>query len=369
MSDRYTNRITVKTKNFSFYFAVCVAVFFGALLSSPAVVAMEFSLPKHELYDSFEWINSQGNLTRIYASGPIDSNAARDLEDIVRTHRIQTGIVLFNSPGGSVIDAIELGQAIRRLGLSTGIASFVDGKMISEGVCASACAYAFAGGNHRYYYGGQTRLGLHQFYSKENEISNRTSQEVSGLLVAYLHAMGVDALAFSVSSMAAPDTMAWLTPEDAARLRFATNGSQETISELKLQDGVTYLKIEQEHSRITGRIIFSCINKQLSLLGGYVSNPEEAKNKLDWATRSALILDGKTFREERKGASPKGIVAAGSVLWVTRALSRSESYLFVNGKSIGVMIGSDGFLTYEVSVSLNSAAKDKLLNFAKNCFQ
>lgn len=333
-----------------------------------AACAMEFSAQKHDLYDSWDWVNKHSDLIRIYATGPIESNASRELERFVNANGIKSGIVLFNSPGGSLADALELGKTIRGLGFSTGIAGFRNGKMLQEGICASACAYAFAGGIHRYYSAGKTRLGLHQFYSQENVISNKTSQEVSGSLVAFLQAMGVDALAFSISVQAGPDAMAWLSTEDAVRLRFATNGVQDTVAELKLLDNQTYLKVEQASANVNGRFLFYCIKKQMFVSAGYVTTPEDARNKLDWATRSYLVVGGDTVQEQRKENNPKGITSAGSVVWLQRTLTRQEVQRLANANYIGVVLGSDGFMTYNATANLSSV-RDKLQNYVRNCYQ
>jgi len=338
------------------------------VLLSGAAYSMDFSVPKHDLYDVNNWVNKKGDLQRIYATGPIESNTSGELEAFVKTNGIKSAVVLFNSPGGSLADALELGKTIRALGFSTGIASFRDGKMIQEGICASACAYAFAGGVYRYYGGGNTHLGLHQFYSQENVISNKTSQEVSGILVAFLQAMGVDARAFSISSLAGPDAMVWLSAEDAFRLSFSNNGIHDTVAELKLQNKMTYLKVEQANADFDGRFLFFCIKRQIIVMAGYVTTPEDARDKVDWATRSFLAIDRDTVQEKRKSDNPNGLTSEGSVVWVDRTLTRPEIQRLVNADSIGVGMGSDGYMTYSASADLSSV-RDKVQNYVKNCYQ
>lgn len=330
--------------------------------------AMTFAIPQHEFNDQFAWVNAHGGVVRIYASGPIQGNEATDLERFLKTNNITNAILLFDSPGGSLSDALALGQAIRKLGLSTGIATFSAGKMLQEGMCASACTYAFAGGVNRYYSAGRTRIGLHQFYSTANTISNKTSQEVSGILVAFLQSMGVDALAFSVSAQAGPDSIAWLSAEDALRLRFANNGTQDAIAELKLQDNITYLKIEQPRADISARFLFYCIKKQIVAFGGYVTTPEDSRNKWDWATRSFFMFDQDLIQEERKDANPKNLNAAGSVVWLNRTLSRGNVQRLLRADSISAVIGGDGFMTYSATAALGHV-RPQLKNYVKNCYQ
>lgn len=328
--------------------------------------AMKFSSPNHEFMDSFHWTNEKGDLLRVYATGEIDENSGEMLERFVKQNKIPKAIIFFNSGGGSLSGAIGLGKVIRQLGFDTGIASFENGTTKYEGICASACAYAFAGGVSRYYIAGATRLGLHQFYSKGNSISNKASQEVSGLLVAYLQSMGVDALAFSASSKAGPEEMLWLGADDATRLKFSNNGEHATSSELKLQDNITYLKIEQERSDATGRFLFYCLNKQIVLFGGMVTDPENSKNKFDWATKSYFTLGRNSMQEERKINNPKGITASGSVIWVNRTLRRNEVQELLASNSIGTWVASDGFMSYGALATISNV-KSSIQNFISNC--
>ena len=65
--------------------------------------------------------------------------ASDDLREIEAALRAGTGgIVSFNSPGGNIYAAMEVGRLIRRLNLSTGQLRYQE--------CASACSLAFLGG-------------------------------------------------------------------------------------------------------------------------------------------------------------------------------------------------------------------------------
>ena len=330
--------------------------------------AMKFESPNHEFMDNFHWVNENGGLLRVYATGEIGNNSGAMFDRFVKQNKIQKAIVFFNSGGGSLSGAIELGKVIRQLGFDTGIASFRDGATKYEGICASACAYAFAGGVSRYYKAGATRLGLHQFYSKDNLISNKASQEVSGLLVAYLQSMGVDALAFSASSTAGPEEMLWLSADDAIRLKFSNNGERATTSELKLLDNVIYLKIEQERSAATGRFLFYCLNKQIVLWGGMVTDPENSKDKFDWATRSYFTFGGNTIQEERKEDNQVGISVIGSVVWVKRTLRRNEVQKLLASDSIGTWVAGDGFMSYGAWATISNV-KSNIQNVFGNCLK
>jgi ATP-dependent protease ClpP protease subunit len=276
-------------------------------------------------------------------------------------------MVLFNSPGGSLMGGVALGNAIRKLGFDTGIATYAHGGMVTSGICASACAYAFAGGRGRYYSGGSTRLGIHQFYSQGNDISNGASQEVSGLLVAYLERMGVDALAFSASASVQPDDILWLNADEARRLHFANNGIEPTTAELKQVNGATYLRVEQKYTSYSARFLFNCARDgKLLLMGGIVTNPQDAKQTYDWATQSLFTFDEQTIQTRRKGSANDGLTPSDSTIWVTRVLAPAEVQKLLASKTITTWVAADGAVGHTGAADI-SGVRDKIRDFVGNC--
>lgn len=70
-------------------------------------------------------------------------------------------IVLFDSPGGSVADALAIGRAVRDIGAKT--------RLDEAAVCFSACPYMFVGGLERQV-SDTARLGVHQHSFGESTI-------------------------------------------------------------------------------------------------------------------------------------------------------------------------------------------------------
>jgi hypothetical protein len=108
--------------------------------------------------------------------------------------------IYLNSPGGDLMAGIKLGELIRVQGFNAAVgksvpsdvtASFRD---ISEGRCASACAYAFLGGVSRT--AKQGELGVHQFYNDAtikdplgklfDAIDLSVNQLISALVIDYV---------------------------------------------------------------------------------------------------------------------------------------------------------------------------------------
>jgi hypothetical protein len=96
----------------------------------------------------------------ISASGAITPDTPRDFESFVRGRDMRGAVIALDSDGGSVIGALALGRAIRRLGMSTTVGKVVDpapqdGKTKStvlqpDAYCGSMCTFVLLGGVERH---------------------------------------------------------------------------------------------------------------------------------------------------------------------------------------------------------------------------
>ncbi len=95
----------------------------------------------------------------ISASGAITSATPHDFETFAQGHDLSGATVVLDSDGGSVLGAIALGRAIRRLHLDTTVGRVIDLPAGAESVppaslsprayCESMCAFVMLGGVHR----------------------------------------------------------------------------------------------------------------------------------------------------------------------------------------------------------------------------
>ena len=78
------------------------------------------------------------------------------------------GIVLLDSRGGKVVASMELGRALRRLGMAVIVArpgaAYSDNGELYSGRCYSACVYALMGGKRRVI-PAQSRVGIHRMFN------------------------------------------------------------------------------------------------------------------------------------------------------------------------------------------------------------
>ncbi|MGH6725995.1 MAG: hypothetical protein ACREB8_05545 [Pseudolabrys sp.] len=92
----------------------------------------------------------------VSAAGAITSDTPRDFETFAKRHKLDGLTVGLDSDGGSVLGALSLGRAIRRLGMTTtvGRVSVLDqakrrARLVSQAYCESMCAFVLLAGVER----------------------------------------------------------------------------------------------------------------------------------------------------------------------------------------------------------------------------
>ena len=127
--------------------------------------------------------------TLLYVTGEFTKGIAEAIEQSLATTR-SVRIVVFDSPGGDIEEALRIGRDIKQIGLATGVSK----------ECSSACTYSFVAGRERILLrGGQ--LGFHAC-QKSVWFVGCENQKYSN----YLAASGIDeAFIRRALSVAPPD--------------------------------------------------------------------------------------------------------------------------------------------------------------------
>jgi hypothetical protein len=115
--------------------------------------------------------------------------------------------VAFRSDGGSLLAGIRIGMMIR-------VKNFIT-VVPDQAQCASACAVAWLGGAHRFM-GTGSKVGFHAAYIQR---AGTTTESGPGnaVLGAYLDQIGLPEDAIVYITQAAPNSMKWLTMDEAAQ--------------------------------------------------------------------------------------------------------------------------------------------------------
>lgn len=169
------------------------------------------------------------------------------------------GMVYFNSLGGDLVAAVELGQLIRERGFSTRVGSKgASGKPL-PGRCESGCPFAFAGGRFRFLEAGSS-LGVHQFYRAAGLQSNDLShaQIASALIASHLADMGVSMALMGKMVSADSESMRYLTPLEAYDMGLINAGSLPAQWGIREIDGEIVLVGEQETIQGAAKIALAC---------------------------------------------------------------------------------------------------------------
>ncbi len=309
-----------------------------------------------------------GGLVNIYASGEIVDGTADEFVDFVRKNNIGAAMVHLNSAGGSLYGGIKLGRAIRTMEFSTTVGIYqseYNSDANKSSICSSACAYAFAGGTSRYISEHTGSLGIHQFYSKNGAgTSGEATQRVSGLIVAYLDEMGIDAKAFTLSTIADRNGMIWLTPDIALALRFANNGSAAPTAEIRLLEMKPYLRIEQVHSHSTARVLFFCEDRQITMEFGLVTDEDSSAMIAGIQKRSYLELDN---NEVLVISGSTGGRAVGDVVWLSRNMTPTILLQLTRAKNVAAWIDGFGAVRYGTTLEIRTVGS-KISEFASQCY-
>ena len=145
------------------------------------------------------------------------------------------GILLLDSPGGKVVASMELGQALRRLGMAVIVArpaaeQASRNMALVSGRCYSACVYALMGGRKRVI-PPQSRVGIHRMFNystsfdfSEGFVRERNYDDggMRAMLARYASGMGVNPELVNLAERTSPDQLYMLSGSDITRWRLGS---------------------------------------------------------------------------------------------------------------------------------------------------
>jgi hypothetical protein len=161
----------------------------------------------------------------VIADGMITANSPAAFQTLL-DEGVDGNQIVFNSEGGNLGAAVQLGRLLRENGFNAEIGEGSDIIAMNGGPlpghCLSACAYAFLGGVERRY-DGRSQLGFHQFsLSGGQSMGLADAQILSGQLISYIVEMGADARIFTQASREGSDSFYYVGEQEAQDLGLAT---------------------------------------------------------------------------------------------------------------------------------------------------
>ena len=205
-----------------------------------------------------------GALPEIYVEGAIGESTLTQLRRIVDEHGLAAARVRFDSRGGDLLAAIEIGYYLREKAFVTEVAAFGGAwGRFRPGQCLSACAVAYLGGRYRYLDPG-SRFAVHRFSTpgaengaSAHEIEQQT-QALAGVLVAYLGQMGVDVEFFRRMSERAHADMDYLGRGELLRMGVVNDGSLPPSWTLEIDGGEAVMAGRQERIANSATVTLRC---------------------------------------------------------------------------------------------------------------
>lgn len=216
---------------------ILAAAISALLVTAQVAQAAEMQFAVTQLGDDAGGICGRGCVQVISAKGEINNDTADRFMAFLSNHLQEQDlrpVILIDSPGGTVVGAMQLGMVFRKIGAEVIVGEAMrvprtDRMGLSSGICMSACVYAFFGGKQRVV-PPISRLGIHRMVINEagrdpagGYAMQQTfgSEEIVSSLSAYTRLMGIDPAVIVQAEQIAPESIRILTPKEIARWRLA----------------------------------------------------------------------------------------------------------------------------------------------------
>ncbi len=178
----------------------------------------------------------------IYATGQIVADTAAKFAAFLKSANVQSGTVVeLHSPGGVLIQGMQMGESIRNASLRTAVGQAQPSNQSTtlvalataqptKGVCASACSFAFLGGVHRSVPNGSL-YGVHAADLDTKSLAGTDllflGQQLAALMSAYLQEMDIDPglLPVLANYNSAQGQIDYMQPADMAKFKVTTSFS------------------------------------------------------------------------------------------------------------------------------------------------
>jgi len=139
---------------------------------------------------------------------------ANDASRLVATIRL-------NSPGGNILEAVEIAQVVRQAKIATSV--------LSGSTCASACFIIFAAGNQRYA-SYNAMIGVHGA-SDESGQETIESGAATVSMARIVRNLGVPEAIIGKMVVTPPTQMVWLGPDDLRSMGTTMFGKPQQVAE------------------------------------------------------------------------------------------------------------------------------------------
>ncbi len=264
-------------------------------------------------------------------------------------------VVYFDSPGGRVTAALELGRLIRARGLDTyvggpyesfegfsGPAREKTRTLARRGICFSACAYAFLGGVSREINEGGS-YGVHQFYSGGRPLGDSTTQVAMTVLASYLDEMGVDRRLLDLASLTPSERLSSL-PLAAAR-RLLVDNTEPELAPWALDTtsgGKLYAYVVQQQPRRDATVSFALTRSDSGLAGTILYKIKQKFRSAD-DIDNLFLEEAKDFAENVRPITIGGIKINVTANWTGKSNEGYALRFLLDNSTVQAMLAQPSF--------------------------
>jgi hypothetical protein len=191
----------------------------------------------------------------IYATGLFVEGTATEFHLFVEQNKIKDGaVVILESDGGSVAEALRMGRMIRQMGFDTEVNTH----------CFSSCTLAFLGGVRRNVTSVGAEFGVHRV-STNARLDPAQALDMGQIAIAeiaeYSAFMGIDPGFVTALTAAAPDQINLLSHDQLLKYKIVS-APFTTQWEIKVREGHFYLMGATETNNGYHKMIFNLQSKR-----------------------------------------------------------------------------------------------------------
>ncbi|WP_424988443.1 ATP-dependent Clp protease proteolytic subunit [Microbulbifer sp. S227A] len=195
-------------------------------------------------------------------TGPIVDGDADRIRAVLAEHadpEMRDILVLFDSPGGSLVEGLEIARILRT---RTEIVSAQVGTSERPNAeCASACVIAYLGADLRYL-AQNGKIGVHQFADSsgtvEADVGIDLAQRLASEIVSLLDQQRVDVELFEQMSSTPPSQITWVSEDRLLRWRVVTGAVYDERMEYRNLNGKVALYMFHESLYGTNEMTLFC---------------------------------------------------------------------------------------------------------------
>ena len=303
----------------------------------------------------------------LHADGLIVTGTAKEFASFVQSNRVTAAVVILNSPGGLVSEALELGREIRAAGFDTEVWA-QGGAAGHPGECYSACTLAFLGGINRTIPKGSI-FGVHRF-SSDAKLSPNEALDIGQIqmseITEYAAYMGVSPKFVTEMVKSSASSINVLSQDELTSLRVIT-ARFSTTWDIKTMNENFYLLGATCTNDGVDKMIVACDRKTLVAMMLFNTSGEYMESALRYTTTYEWSFDGQEVEIPKQDIIEPVKRTGADYVGTTVRLTRATLDRLSTTSQLGFMMVPASKLVFQGWTSDFRSGKEKFFGFINTC--